>query len=86
MKNHGKEVLGAKAAYIPFKKKMTQVDINSNQQQDHINCRYTKSTTLKELKGIENLCKQTELRYMDGRDPSHKFTSLLRELRYGERC
>jgi hypothetical protein len=30
---------------------------------------------------VENLCKETEMRYEDGRKPDRKFTSPLRELR-----
>ena len=47
MTNHAKNVLGAKAAHIPFKKKKTsQVDINVNQLQKRIHCKFTKNTTL----------------------------------------
>ena len=43
MINHTKDVLGAKAAYIAFKKKrMTQVDTNKNQRQKRIQCKYMK--------------------------------------------
>ena len=40
-----------------------------------------KNTQLRVLKGVENMCKQTEFRYKDGRDPDRKFTSPLREMR-----
>ena len=58
MTNHAKDVLGARASYITFKKrKMSQVDTNIHQRQKRIDCKYMKYITLEELKGIENLCK-----------------------------
>jgi hypothetical protein len=56
MTNHSKDVLGAKAVYVTFKKrKMSQVEINILQRQKRIHCKYMKNITLQELKGIENL-------------------------------
>ena len=82
MTNHAKGVLGDRAVYIALKKrKISQVEININQRQKRIHCKYMKNITLQELKGIENLCTQTEFRYENGREPDRKFRSLLRELR-----
>ena len=76
MINHAKNALGNKVVYIAFKKKgMTQVEITKNQLQKRIHCKYMKNTTIQELRGIENLCKETEFRFKDGRKP--KLSSLL---------
>ena len=69
--NHAKDILGAKATHIAFeKKKMSQMDINVDNHQKHLHCKYMKNTTLQNFKGIENLCKHTEFRFEDGRGPT----------------
>ena len=82
MINHAKDVLGAKLAYITFKKKRTtHVDINKNHRQKRIHCKYMKSNTLQELRGIETCASKQSLDSRIDNKPVHKFTSLLQELR-----
>jgi hypothetical protein len=73
--NHTKDVFGDRIAIVPFKKG------KQRQRRKHLHCQYLKNIQLQILKGIENLCKQTEFRYEDGRKSSRKFTSILSELR-----
>ena len=81
-KNHVRDVFGARACVIPFRRgKPRQTDIDILQHQKRLHCQYMKNTQLRVLKGVENMCKQTEFRYEDGRDPDRKFTSPLREMR-----
>ena len=81
-KNHAKDVFGARAFVVPFKKgKIKQVDLDIQQRQLHVHCQYLKNTQLHTLKGIDNLFKQTGFRYKDEKKPNRKFTSALHELR-----
>ena len=81
-KHHFKDVCGTKAVLIPFRRgKPRQVDIDVLQRQKRIHCKYLQNTQLRVLTGFENMCKETEFRYEDGRKPARKFTSPLREMK-----
>ena len=57
-KNHLRDVFGARACLIPFRRgKPRQTDIDILQRQKRIHCKYMKNTQLRVLKGVENRCK-----------------------------
>ena len=69
-----------KAFIVPVKTIHRQSDVDKFQHQKRIHCKSVGGTQLCELNGVDNLCKDTEMRYKDRRKPDHKFVSPLCKL------
>ena len=70
-----------KPLIVPAKTRRKQSDVEKSQCQQRIHYTYIGITQFREINGVDNLCNETEMRYVDGRKPDRKFTSPPRKLR-----